>query len=48
LPNKLISAEVGSAERTVKAHRSSVMKKMGATSVADLVHMSDLLQEMSD
>lgn len=46
LPNKLISIEVGSAERTVKAHRSSVMRKMGAASVADLVHMSDQLQEM--
>ncbi|GAA5121632.1 response regulator transcription factor [Luteolibacter yonseiensis] len=48
LPNKLISMELGSAERTVKAHRSSVMKKMGALSVADLVHMSDLLQEPAE
>lgn len=48
LPNKQISMEVGSAERTVKAHRSSVMRKMGATSVADLVHMSDQLRESGD
>lgn len=46
LPNKLISMEVGSAERTVKAHRSSVMRKMGATSVADLVHMAEQLHEL--
>lgn len=45
LPNKVISTEVGCSERTVKAHRSSVMRKMGASCVADLVHMSELLQE---
>jgi FixJ family two-component response regulator len=48
MPNKQISVEVGSAERTVKAHRSNVMWKMGAVSVADLVHMSDQLRQLSD
>ena len=42
-PNKQISAEVGCSERTVKAHRSRVMQKMGAASLAELVHMADEL-----
>ncbi|WP_367871641.1 response regulator transcription factor [Luteolibacter sp. Populi] len=42
-PNKQITAEVGSAERTVKAHRARVMTKMGALSLAELVHMADEL-----
>jgi len=40
-PNKQIGAEVGCSERTVKAHRSRVMQKMGASSLAELVHMAD-------
>ena len=43
-PNKQIGAEVGCSERTVKAHRSRVMQKMGATSLAELVHMADELK----
>jgi FixJ family two-component response regulator len=43
-PNKQISAEVGCSERTVKAHRSRVMQKMGAGSLAELVHMADDLE----
>ncbi|SCK43803.1 two component transcriptional regulator, LuxR family [Variovorax sp. HW608] len=35
--NKQISAELGAAERTVKAHRAHVMAKMGVNSLADLV-----------
>jgi FixJ family two-component response regulator len=31
-------------ERTVKAHRASVMTKMGAGSLADLVRMAGVLQ----
>lgn len=38
-PNKMIAAELGCAERTVKAHRSQVMCKMAATSLAELVSM---------
>jgi len=41
LPNKRIMGEIGCAERTVKAHRSSMMTKMGVSSVAELVHLSD-------
>jgi two-component system, LuxR family, response regulator FixJ len=37
-PNKLIAAELGTVERTVKAHRAHVMEKMGADSFASLVH----------
>jgi len=35
--NKQIAAELGAAERTVKAHRAQVLLKMQAGSVADLV-----------
>jgi FixJ family two-component response regulator len=41
--NKQIAAELDIAERTVKAHRSQVMEKMQAPSVADLVRQSELL-----
>ena len=44
LLNKQVAAELGTTERTVKAHRASVMNKMGAGSLADLVRMSGVLQ----
>lgn len=43
-PNKQIGMEVGCSERTVKAHRSRVMQKMGAASLAELVHLADDLK----
>jgi len=42
-PNKQIAAETGMAERTVKAHRAEVMRKMGANSLAELVHIAEAL-----
>jgi FixJ family two-component response regulator len=41
--NKQIAAELGTAERTIKAHRAHLMEKMQATSLAELVHIADLL-----
>jgi FixJ family two-component response regulator len=42
--NKQIAAELGMAERTVKAHRAQVMTKMRATSLAQLVHLADQMR----
>ena len=44
LMNKQVAAETGLAEITVKIHRSHIMKKMEARSLADLVRMAELLQ----
>src|ERR1700690_3997731 len=41
LPNKQIAAEIGTSETTVKVHRSQLMRKMAAESVADLVRMAE-------
>ncbi|MEK7952415.1 response regulator transcription factor [Luteolibacter soli] len=40
-PNKIIAAELGTCEQTVKVHRGRVMEKMGAESLADLVRAAD-------
>ena len=40
LLNKQIGAELGISEITVKAHRGSLMRKMKADSLADLVRMA--------
>jgi FixJ family two-component response regulator len=42
--NKQIAAELGTAERTVKAHRAQVMEKMQVASLAELVHAAEQLQ----
>jgi FixJ family two-component response regulator len=39
--NKQIAADLGTAEKTVKVHRSRVMRKMGARSVAELVQLAN-------
>lgn len=43
LLNKQVADRVAITEATVKLHRSQVMKKMGAESLADLVRMADRL-----
>ena len=42
--NKQVGGELGISEITVKAHRGSVMRKMKAESVADLVRMAASLE----
>jgi FixJ family two-component response regulator len=38
--NKQIAGELGTTEKTVKAHRGRVMQKLGITSAAELVHLT--------
>src|SRR5262249_160345 len=45
--NKQIAAELGPTQRTVKIHRSQVMRKMRAHSLPDLVRMADKLSNPS-
>jgi RNA polymerase sigma factor (sigma-70 family) len=42
--NKQIAADIGAAERTVKAHRANIMEKMQVQSLAELVHIAALLK----
>lgn len=43
LPNKQIAAQIGISEAAVKVHRSQVMRKMGAGSLAELVRIAGKL-----
>jgi len=43
LMSKQIAAQIGLSEITVKVHRSHIMRKMEARSVADLVRMAEAL-----
>jgi FixJ family two-component response regulator len=43
LMNKQIAGKIGIAEQTVKIHRGSLMRKMRAKSLADLVLMAENL-----
>jgi FixJ family two-component response regulator len=45
LLNKQIAGQVGLSEITVKVHRASVMRKMQAKSLADLVLKAEKLKE---
>jgi FixJ family two-component response regulator len=42
--NKQIAFDLGLSEITVKIYRSSVRRKMGARTVADMVRMADALE----
>ena len=41
--NKQIAHDLGTTERTIKWHRAQVMEKMGASSLAELVHIAEQL-----
>jgi FixJ family two-component response regulator len=43
LMNKQVAAEMGVSEITVKVHRGNAMRKMKASTLADLVLMADML-----
>jgi len=38
--NKQVAGELGTAERTIKAHRGRVMRKLGVTSLPDLLRLA--------
>ncbi|AXE92146.1 response regulator transcription factor [Paraburkholderia terricola] len=42
-PNKRVADELGTVEKTIKAHRARVMAKMEVTSLAELVRVADKL-----
>jgi FixJ family two-component response regulator len=44
LMNKQIAAELGLSEVTIKMHRSSLMRKMGARTAAELIRMATALE----
>ena len=46
LLNKQVAAALGTSERTIKAHRANVMRKMEAESVADLARAADGLGDV--
>lgn len=45
--NKQIAGDLGIAEKTVKVHRARVMEKLGVSSVAELVRISDSAKRRS-
>jgi FixJ family two-component response regulator len=42
--NKSIAAELGTAEQTIKVHRGRVMLKLGVSSVAELVRLTERIE----
>jgi FixJ family two-component response regulator len=45
--NKQVASELGTVEKTIKAHRAHVMAKMEVTSLAQLVHIVDKVDILS-
>jgi FixJ family two-component response regulator len=45
--NKQAAGDLGISEITVKVHRAAAMRKMCATSLADLVRMADIIRRQS-
>lgn len=46
--NKQVAYEIGTSERTVKAHRRSIMDKLGARSLAEAVSIAERLGLLND
>jgi FixJ family two-component response regulator len=46
MANKEIAYELGTTERTIKAHRARIMEKMNAGSLADLVRFAEQLKTL--
>jgi FixJ family two-component response regulator len=46
LRNKQIAAQLGTTERTIKAHRSRVMHKLEVQSVAELVMLTESIKKI--
>jgi FixJ family two-component response regulator len=40
-PNKVVAADLGTCEQTIKVHRGRVMKKLRVNSLAELVRLAD-------
>jgi FixJ family two-component response regulator len=48
LLNKQVAGDLGISEITVKAHRGSAMRKMGARTLANLVRMADAIAALAE
>lgn len=46
--NKQVAGDLGLSEVTIKVHRASAMRKMGARTLADLVRMADAVADRSE
>lgn len=46
--NKQAAGDLGTTERTIKAHRAQVMQKMRVPSLAELVHLAEVLGLVGD